>query len=106
MCDLWALQDDRPTGFTIHVMDKKIDNGSIIKRVQTSSKGDSVRTNFASLIKESSRIEGLEMAKLIISINQNHRLPIEADNISNNPVYTKNPDFFTIRKMLQKGIEL
>ena len=106
MCDLWALQDDRPTGFTIHVMDKKIDNGSIIKRVQTSVEGDSIRSNFSTLIKESSRIEGLEMAKTIITIKKNHSLPIETDNISNNPVYTKNPDFFTIRKMLQKGIEL
>lgn len=106
MCDLWALLDNRPTGFTIHVMDKKIDNGAIIERVQTSVEGDALRSNFASLIKESSRIEGLEMAKTILAINKNHSLPIKTDNISLNPVYTKNPDFFTIRKMLQKGIEL
>lgn len=106
MCDLWALLDNRPTGFTIHVMDKKIDNGSIIKRVQTSVLGDSIRSRFTTLIKESSRIEGLEMAKTILAIKKNHILPIETDNISHNPVYTKNPDFFTIRKMLQKGIEL
>jgi methionyl-tRNA formyltransferase len=106
MCDLWALLDNRPTGFTIHVMDKKIDNGSIVERVQTSVAGDALRSNFATLIKESSRIEGLEMAKTILTINKNHSLPIKTDNISHNPVYTKNPDFFTIRKMLQKGIEL
>ena len=106
MCDLWALLDNRPTGFTIHVMDKKIDNGAIIKKIQTSTSGDAIRLNFASLIKESSKIEGLEMANTILTIKNNNDLPIEADNISHNPVYTKNPDFFTIRKILQKGIEL
>ena len=106
MCDLWALLNNRPTGFTIHVMDKKIDNGAIIKRVQTSINEDSIRLNFASLIKESSKIEGLEMANTILSIKNNNVLPIEADNISHNPIYTKNPDFFTIRKILQKGIKL
>ena len=30
MCDLWALYNNRPTGFSIHVMEKKIDNGGII----------------------------------------------------------------------------
>ena len=106
MCDLWALLDNRPTGFTIHIMDKKIDNGPIIKKVQTSHSGDLIRLNFASLIKESSKIEGLEMAKIILSIKNTNTLSKEADNISLNPIYTKNPDFFTIRKILQKGIKL
>ena len=106
MCDFWAIKDQRPTGFTVHVMDKKIDNGSIIRRVQTSIEGDKLRRNFANLIKESSKIEGIEAAKLLKTIKKNQELPIETDNISSNPVYTKNPDFFTIRKMLQKGIEL
>ena len=106
MCDLWALKADRPTGFTIHVMEKKIDNGAIIKCVETSQKGDVIRSNFASLIKESSRIEGLEMAKTILAIKKNHNLPIQSENISNQPVYTKNPDFRAIREMLQKGIVL
>lgn len=106
MCDLWALEAERPTGFTIHVMDKKIDNGAIIKTVETSKHGDSIRSNFATLIKESSRIEGLEMAQTILEIKKNNSLPIKTDNVSTNPVYTKNPDFFTIRKLLQKGIEL
>ncbi len=106
MSDLWALLDNRPTGFTIHVMDKKIDNGAIIKRVQTSISGEAIRSKYTSLIKESSKIEGLEMANTILAIKKNYTLTIEADNISDNPIYTKNPDFFTIRKLLQKGIEL
>jgi folate-dependent phosphoribosylglycinamide formyltransferase PurN len=106
MCDLWALQENRPTGFTIHVMDKKIDNGSIIKRVETSVHGDNVRKSFSQLIFESSKREGTEMAQMIKIINKNQTLPIELDNISTNPVYTKNPDFKSIRSLLKKGIKL
>jgi methionyl-tRNA formyltransferase len=106
MCDLWALKADRPTGFTIHIMDKKIDNGAIIKTVETSILGNPLRSNFATLIKESSRIEGIEMAKIILSLNKNPTVPIQSDNVSLNPVYTKNPNFLDIRKFLQKGVEL
>lgn len=106
MCDLWALYEDRPTGFTIHLMEKKIDDGAIVRRIETSKKGDKIRTNFATLIKEGSKKEGIELAKLIKTINTSGKIPIESDNISHQPTYSKNPDFFTIRKMLQKGIEL
>lgn len=109
MCDLWALFENRPTGFTIHVMEKKIDNGAIIRRIETSSPGSeskSLRANFANLIHESSKIEGIEMSKVVKNIKLNKKIPIERDNISTNPQYSKNPDFFTIRNMREKGIEL
>ncbi|AUN98340.1 hypothetical protein DOM21_09490 [Bacteriovorax stolpii] len=107
MCDLWALYNDRPTGFSIHVMEKKIDNGAIIRRIVTSTPTDSnLRKSFARLIEESSKIEGIEMAKVVKMIKETQKIPIEQDNISTKTEYTKNPDFFAIRKMLQKGIEL
>lgn len=110
MCDLWALYNDRPTGFSVHVMEKKIDNGSIIRRIETSSpnskESPALRNDFANLIFQSSKIEGVEMGKIIKTIKKDQKIPIEQDNISTNPEYTKNPDFFTIRKMREKGIEL
>ncbi len=107
MCDLWALLDERPTGFSIHFMEKKIDNGAIIRRVRTTSPHEhSLRKNFATLIYESSKQEGAEMALLLKTIKKTGSIPIEQQNITTNPIYTKNPDFSTIRKMLQKGIEL
>lgn len=107
MCDLWALFDDRPTGFSIHMMEKKIDNGAIIRRVRTTLPHETtVRSNFATLILKSSKLEGVEMALLLKSIKKNKVIPIEQANFTANPIYTKNPDFPTIRKMLHKGIEL
>lgn len=107
MCDLWALLDERPTGFSIHIMEKKIDNGAIIRRVRTTSPHEMLlRKNFANLIFESSKIEGIEMGNLLKAIIKTGQIPIEQPNFTANPIYTKNPDFYTIRKMLQKGIEL
>lgn len=107
MCDFWALFDDRPTGFSIHKMEKKIDNGAIVRRVRTSSPHEKkLRRNFANLILESSKQEGVELGHLLKSITISQQIPIEQANVTTNPIYTKNPDFFTIRKMLQKGIEL
>ena len=39
MCDLNALSEGRVAGFSIHIMDEKIDNGDIIKVVEVSSRG-------------------------------------------------------------------
>lgn len=107
MCDLWALYNDRPTGFSVHIMEKKIDNGAIIRRIETSSRENPLhRKNFANLLFESSKREGVEMGKIVKTIKKDQKIPIEKDNISTFPEYTKNPDFFTIRKMLEKGIVL
>ena len=107
MCDLWALYEDRPTGFSVHIMEKKIDEGAIVRRVQTTTPDQRTKKlDFSKLIFESSKIEGVEIANIIKTIKKTAHLPIEKENISINPVYTKNPDFYTIRKMLKKGIEL
>lgn len=106
MCDLWALYENRPTGFTIHMMDKKIDTGKIIRVKQTTSRLKEVVDHYAEILKQSSIIEGHELAALIKNINLSGQIPIERDNQSQNATYTKNPDLFTIRKMLQKGIKL
>lgn len=109
MCDLWALFKDLPTGFTIHVMEKKIDDGAIVKRVETTRLGEdpmSLRGDFAKLISESSQQEGREMAKVLSVIAAQGTIPVEMDNLCQKPVYTKNPDRLAIGAMLKKGIRL
>lgn len=104
MCDLWALFEDRPTGFTIHQMEKKIDDGAIVRRVQTSMAGE--RNDYAKLIEESALIEGEVTAQLIKELKLSQKLPIEMQNTSTNVTYKKNPNFWFIRKILAKGIKL
>lgn len=106
MCDLWALYEGRPTGFTIHFMEKKIDAGKIIRVKETTSRLKETIDHYPEILKLSSKIEGKELSQLVNYINKNGEIPILSDNNSSNAIYTKNPDFLTIRKMLQKGIRL
>ncbi len=104
MCDLWALDEDRPTGFSIHVMEKKIDDGAIVRRIQTSKPGEV--KDYAQLIKNSSMKEGLALGKLIRELKDKQNIPIECENKTDNARYTQNPDFKAIKKILAKGIKL
>lgn len=104
MCDLWALYEDRPTGFTIHKMEKKIDDGVIVRRVQTSNARE--KKDYAKLIEESARLEGEVTAQLIRELKLSQKIPIEMQNISTNVTYKKNPSFWVIRKILAKGIKI
>lgn len=106
MCDLWALYENRPTGFSIHLMEKKIDTGKIIRVKETSFRLKDVIDHYSDILKKSSEIEGKELAGLVKEINVYQKIPIESENQSNKAIYTSNPDFLTIRKMLQKGIKL
>ena len=106
MCDLWALYEGRPTGFSIHFMEKKIDAGKIIRVKETTSRIKDVIDHYPEILKASSEVEGLELADLIKEIKQTGKIPIGSDNHTTRATYTKNPDFFMIRKMLQKGIRL
>jgi len=104
MCDLWALNENRPTGFTIHKMERKIDDGAIVRRIVTSNAGES--KDYAQLIHSSSIKEGQILAQLIKELKLNPIIPIEHKNISTNVSYTKNPNFMAIRRILAKGIKL
>lgn len=107
MCDLWALFEERAIGFSIHVMEKRIDSGAILETFETSLPGQtSPSKNFLKIIEESSKLEGIKTAHLIKSIQKNKAIPKGRENASPHQEHSKNPDFFMIRKMLQKGITL
>ena len=108
MCDLYALFENRPAGFTIHKMESKIDNGAIIrvKEVTFPSEKKPETLNFSLHIKESSRVEGFELSKIVKTVKESGSIPIERPNTTSNAVYTKNPDFKMIRKMIHKGMTL
>jgi hypothetical protein len=46
------------------------------------------------------------MIDLLSIIKETHQLPIEQENISSNPTYTKNPHFSLLREMKRKGMIL
>jgi folate-dependent phosphoribosylglycinamide formyltransferase PurN len=106
MCDLYALYEGRAAGFSIHKMEAKIDNGSILKTREVTDPKSKIGLNFPLHIFNSSIIEGIEMGLLIQSIKETGKFPLEKENVSTNITYTKNPHFSLIRKMKRKGMIL
>ncbi len=106
MCDLYALYEGRPAGFSIHKMEVKIDSGIILKTKEVTRPHSPSSKNFSQHIFNSSKVEGLELSRLLKTISTNKLLPIEQENKSNNIIYTKNPHFSQIRKMIKKGMIL
>ena len=108
MCDLYALIEERPAGFSIHQMESKIDTGAIlrVKEVTIPSFKNPDTLNFSHHIKRSSIEEGNELSQLIKKINEKKEIPIEKENIETNPIYTKNPDRLLIRNMKRMGLKL
>jgi folate-dependent phosphoribosylglycinamide formyltransferase PurN len=106
MCDLYALYDGQPAGFTIHKMDTKIDNGAIIKSKTVTSPYSDEPLNFPKHIYTSSKVEGKEISLILKAVKETQIFPIEMENISTDITYTKNPNFSQIRRMKQKGMIL
>lgn len=103
MCDLYALYDDRPAGFSVHKMEKKVDAGEIY-RVQEVSNS---HLNYAEYLALTNEYELKVLTELISEIEELSHLPSGIENKSKNkPIYTKNPDRNTIAKMQAKGMLL
>lgn len=106
MCDLYALYEGQPAGFSIHKMEAKIDDGAIIKTKTVTSPYSEEPLNFPKHIYDSSKVEGKEMSHLLKIIKETQNLPIEMENKSPDIKYTKNPNFSLLRRMKQKGMIL
>ena len=88
MCDLHALYEGRPAGFSVHQMNKKIDDGKILKVIETS---DGSAKNYMNFLERSSVIEGEELSKLIETIKELKRFPDGKSNIKTNNKHSRNP---------------
>ncbi len=106
MCDLYAIFENRIPGFSVHFMDKKIDNGKIIEVVSSKDKFSYKKNDYEDYIYKSSIYEGKVVA---LVLNNWERATMPESLILNNPdnaIYTKNPDVKLIRQMLKTGIKL
>lgn len=109
MCDLYALYEGRPAGFSIHKMEKKIDVGNIIKFTEVTTKTNNRSKdylNYPEHIFASSKIEGKILAQTLQEIKDHQEIVYHVENNCQQPIYTKNPDHKLIRKMLKKGMIL
>lgn len=107
MCDLFALSENRPAGFSIHRMNRKIDAGEIYKVQEVS---DGTDRNYCHYLAKTAEIEGMALANLLRdfkkSLDEGRSLPAGIPNISDSKVYTKNPTRKIIKEMKRKGMIL
>jgi methionyl-tRNA formyltransferase len=104
MCDLYALYENRPAGFSIHKMTKKIDDGEILLTQVTTP--PSQGNNYIEHLNRSGAIEAQSLTSLIHEINQKGTLPQGLHNHSHQIKYSKNPNRSLVRSILQQGIQL
>ena len=103
LCDLYALAEGRPAGFTIHVMEPKIDTGKILVRHQVSSGAE---RNYLSYLSRTGPEEAGALATVFDRVDQEATLPEGIPNICRRPIYTRTPDGKKVRTLRKLGIEL
>ncbi len=103
LCDLYALSENRDAGFTIHQMNKKIDDGKILSTGIVSKK-DEKQNNYMDHLLKASYLEGKTLAQLLDNIAKLKNLPEGINNISDKAIYTKNPTRKKIKEFKKKGL--
>lgn len=100
-CDLYALAEKRKTGFTIHEMTKRIDEGRIFYQEQTKEDKDYMKYLANVSVKEKAAI-----ANFINQVAKNNFLPQGASSMFDAVTVTTTPDFQAIKRLQAKGIIL
>jgi methionyl-tRNA formyltransferase len=102
MCDLWAWVEKRPVGFSIHWMNKKIDDGDIIAKSEIDV---SDIESYVDIPMKSSITEAELLIEVMEKIRDNHEYRLER-NITNRENYTRNPTWEEIAKIRKMGLKL
>lgn len=87
-CDLYALSENRPAGFTIHRMNEEIDKGEILFSKEVSTGNEK---NYIKYLSTTGVVEGRALADLINDVAQSGSLPKGLPNRHSKPIVTKTP---------------
>jgi methionyl-tRNA formyltransferase len=103
MCDLWALYEREPAGFSVHRMENKIDAGEILhtEAVSTSSERD-----YLAYLQRSAKRECVVMQKLLMSIEADNSITGQPNQALKNIVHRKNPTRKQIASLRKEGMRI
>lgn len=87
-CDLYALSESRPAGFTIHRMNEEVDTGEILFSKEVSNGNEK---NYMKYLSTTGTEEGKALVNLINYIAEHGALPKGSPNRCSEPVVTKTP---------------
>jgi folate-dependent phosphoribosylglycinamide formyltransferase PurN len=100
-CDLYALAENKETGFTIHQMTNQIDIGQIFYQEKIDNDKD-----YMKYLSKVSRSEGMAISTFINKIAADGFLLKGALKKCDNSIVTTTPDFKKIKQLQYKGIIL
>lgn len=103
MCDLWALSEGRPAGFTIHKMNQNIDDGNILEKAVVS---DGSEHDFMRYVEKAAKVE-CETLKNFLERIERQGMPQGVPNLAPEKlIMRKTPAFKQIRMLTKKGLKL
>ncbi len=83
-CDLFALAEDKPAGFSIHVMADRPNDGPILVQRIVAQPGEK---DYLAYLKRASREEGWALGELLLGVAKENALPAGEANATPNPIY-------------------
>lgn len=102
MCDFWAHMYNRPFGFTVHQMTKKIDDGPILRVEEVKLPPKS----YTASIFEGSKREAVVLAEVLDDIDKKRALKGEPNLKTPDTKYWKNPKLMDFYRLRLKGIKV
>ena len=102
MCDLWAWVEKREVGFSVHWMNRKIDDGNIVAKCKIDVNGID---SYIDIPMKSSKFEADVLIDSIKKIKEDNKYMVEK-NITDRENYTRNPTVEEIKKIRKMGLKL
>ena len=102
MCDLWAWVEKRTVGFSVHWMNRKIDDGNIVAKCEIDVKGID---SYIDIPMKSSLYEVDVLIDSIGKIKENSEYMLEK-NVTDRENYTRNPTTKQIKEIRKMGLKL
>lgn len=102
MCDLRAWTEGEPVGFSIHWMNRKIDDGEIILTQEVDASG---AKSYVDLPHRSSLLEAPRMLEVLGRIAREGKY-FDRENRTDRATHSRNPSVGEIRAMIRKGFAL
>ncbi len=102
-CDLWALHERRPAGFTIHQMWPQVDAGGIIQRVEVSRGED---RDYRSYLRRCTLMEATVLRQTLANIEQRDAVMVQPNVPIDGATMRRNPSVAQLRQMMRGGMKL
>lgn len=103
MCDLWALSESRPAGFSLHKMSEKIDDGDILLTCEVDGGGEK---RFSDYLARSARMEFDAVKQFLTALEITGCLSGTPNVSQQKRKHFRNPEISDIKRMKKEGMKL